>query len=233
MRASILRAIIAIAAGVLMIMYREEMVKWLTIAIGVLFFLSGLISIVSYCVRRNQYDREMFPIVGIGCAVLGIILALMPATVDKYLVYVFALILILGAINQFALLLTANSLLRNFEKSFEEKVVVRCGYGYWILPILLFLFGLLAIFYPRAIISAPLVFIGVALIVYGLSECVSAVKSFSVKKYVSNSKIADLAVTNDGGEGEKLNSSDVEDAEIVEETDDAPPTPSEDNPSTL
>ncbi len=143
MRASILRAIIAIAAGVLMIMYREEMVKWLTIAIGVLFFLSGLISIVSYCVRRNQYDREMFPIVGIGCAVLGIILALMPATVDKYLVYVFALILILGAINQFALLLTANSLLRNFEKSFEEKVVVRCGYGYWILPILLFLFGFL------------------------------------------------------------------------------------------
>ncbi len=184
MRTSIFRALFAIVAGVLMIQYREEMVRWLTIVIGVLFFLSGLISTISYFVRRNSRDKEMFPIVGIGCGVLGIILALIPNTVAQYLVYVFAIILILGAVSQFVMLISVSSLLRDFARTTNQEVKMTCGYGYWVLPILLFLFGLLAIFYPHAIASAPFVFVGVAVIVYGCSELFSAVKSHRVKHYV-------------------------------------------------
>lgn len=42
---SIFRAVCAIIVGVLLIQYREQTVTWITIAIGVLFFLSGVISL--------------------------------------------------------------------------------------------------------------------------------------------------------------------------------------------
>ncbi len=194
MKASIFRALFAIVAGVLLIKYREEMVKWLTIAVGVVFFISGIISIISYCVRRNSQEKPVFPIVGIGCAALGIILALIPYTVAEYLVYVFAFVLILGAVSQFVLLIR-----------------VRLSYGFWVMPILLFLFGLLAIFYPHAIASAPFVFVGVAAIVYGCSEFVSAVKAHRVAK---TTLVAEPI--NEQKQIEAIHP--IEDAEIVEET---------------
>lgn len=52
---SFFRAICAIIVGALLIQYREQTVTWITIAIGVLFFLSGVISIVTYfSAKRNS-----------------------------------------------------------------------------------------------------------------------------------------------------------------------------------
>ncbi len=194
MKASIFRALFAIVAGILLIKYREEMVKWLTIAVGVLFFISGIISIISYFVRRQSEEKRMFPILGIGCTILGIILALIPYTVAEYLVYVFAFVLILGAISQFVLL-----------------IQVKLGYGFWVMPILLFLFGLLAIFYPRSIASAPFVFVGVAAIVYGCSELANAVKARRVQKM-------NLVVEPVDEQRHIEEIHPIEDAKIVEET---------------
>ena len=42
---SFFRAICAIIVGALLIQYREQTVTWITIAVGVLFFLSGVISV--------------------------------------------------------------------------------------------------------------------------------------------------------------------------------------------
>ena len=43
---SLFRAVCAIIIGVLLIQYREQTVTWITIAIGVLFFLSDRKSVV-------------------------------------------------------------------------------------------------------------------------------------------------------------------------------------------
>ena len=90
---SFIRSLCAIIIGVLLIRYREETVTWLTILIGVLFFLSGLISCITYFIDKKHQDetvvldadgrqisgfRPTFPIVGLGSMVLGAILALMP-----------------------------------------------------------------------------------------------------------------------------------------------------------
>ena len=45
-QAAFLRAIIAVMVGFLLIKYREQTVTWITIIIGVLFFISGLISFI-------------------------------------------------------------------------------------------------------------------------------------------------------------------------------------------
>ena len=48
LRNFIFRASCAIAIGVLLIEYREEIVRWIVITIGVLFFLAGIIALVGY-----------------------------------------------------------------------------------------------------------------------------------------------------------------------------------------
>ncbi len=240
MKASIIRALIAVVAGVLMIQYREKMVEWLTISIGILFFISGVISIINYYVgcqkqakagakaaeaqaqagadaaqgaegegqAQAPIRKPTFPIVGIGCALLGIILAMMPDTVSDYLVYVFALILILGAVGEYFALLSARSMVREFEKAASVKATTRLSYHFWVLPTLLFLFGLFALVYPDQIKSAPLLFLGIAMIVYGISEVINAIKFYSVRRYIRRQQIVDVVRSDN----------DITDAVIVEET---------------
>jgi len=182
---SFFRAICAIIVGALLIQYREQTVTWITIAIGVLFFLSGVISIATYySAKRNAdkvaivYDangkqitglRPNFPIVGLGSLILGLILALMPTTFITSLMFILAAILIMGALTQFINLATA-------------RKMGRVGIGFWIFPSVILLVGLLAIIKPSAIASAPLFVIGWAMLIYGVSECINALKIANNKK---------------------------------------------------
>ncbi len=179
LQSSFFRAIIAIVIGALLVQYREQTVQWITIAIGVMFFLSGIISCATYfSARRNAastvplFDDDgqrieplqpNFPIVGLGSLILGVILALMPATFIDWLMYIMAAILILGAVNQFVNLASA----RKF---------AHVGAFYWVMPSLILLVGLLAILYPRAIASAPLFVLGWCMMVYGVVESLNSIK---------------------------------------------------------
>ena len=178
---SLFRALCAIVVGVLLIQYREQTVTWITIAIGVLFFLSGVISLVSYYGAKRNYEkmqgmqihdahgkqisgiRPNFPIVGVGSLLLGAILALMPNVFISWLMFILSAILILGALTQLANLATAARM-------------GSVGIVFWLFPCLLLLLGILAIIKPSVIASAPLLVIGWAMLVYGVVECVNAFK---------------------------------------------------------
>ena len=125
-KTSFFRAITAVIVGVLLIMYREETITWLTISIGILFFLSGLITCIIYFVTRNAESSEMnldsakstptftpsFLLVGMGSLLLGLILALMPNSFVNWMVYILGALLILGAIGQYVLLASIVKLVR-------------------------------------------------------------------------------------------------------------------------
>lgn len=178
---SLFRALCAIVIGALLIQYREQTVTWITIAIGVLFFLSGVVSLASYfSAKRNAekmpgqvlYDangkqvmgmRPNFPIVGIGSLVFGVVLALMPNVFISWLMFILSFILILGALTQFVNLATAAKM-------------GRVGILYWLFPSAILILGLLAIIKPSAIASAPLFVIGWGMMVYGVAEGISAFK---------------------------------------------------------
>ena len=53
MLSSILRAVCAAAVGYLLVMYRDQMVQWITIAIGGMFLISGIISVLTYYRRHH------------------------------------------------------------------------------------------------------------------------------------------------------------------------------------
>ena len=183
---SIFRAVCAIIVGVLLIQYREQTVTWITIAIGVLFFLSGVISLASYWAAQRNAEKMQgqilsdsngkpimgmipkFPLVSVGSLILGLLLALMPQVFIAWLMFILAFILILGALTQFANLASAAKM-------------GRVGILFWLFPSALLLLGLLAIIKPSAIASAPLFIIGWGMLIYGVVELLNAFK-------VSNNK---------------------------------------------
>ena len=197
---SVFRALCAIAVGALLVKYREDMVEWMTIAIGVLFFLSGLAAMIASMTKKRVVEEELQTsdstelaesdgvqtsspespaterngwgwgsFVGMGCMILGLILALMPQTFVHFLVYIISAFLIIGAIQQFVTLAVARR---------DASV----GFFYWIMPTLLLIVGGIALFKPTTFATAPLFFIGWFLMIYGIVECINALKARSNRK---------------------------------------------------
>lgn len=186
-QSSLFRAICAIVVGALLVKYREQTVTWLTQIIGTIFFLSGVFSCVAYFVSRGKqndtvevYDangkrltplKPVFPIVGLGSLIFGLMLTLMPGTFVTWLMYMLSAILILGAVSQFATLISAAH-------------VARVGFYFWIMPALLLFVGLVAVISPKSIASAPLFVIGWAMMVYGVVEIINTVKVHQLRRSV-------------------------------------------------
>ena len=191
LQSSVFRAICAIAIGILLIKYPDNTVTWITRAIGVLFLLSGIISMVVYYHTLRQYSKQeslpggayitdaegnriaipkpTIPIVGVGSAILGLLLALTPDIFVKGLMYVIGGLLVLGAINQFMNLLSA----RHFGK---------VSFGYWILPCIILLTGLYVLIKPMDPPAMAMLILGWCTLLYGVTELINALKIHHEKR---------------------------------------------------
>ena len=151
-RSSVFRALCAIVIGALLVKYREQTVTWITVAIGIIFLVSGIISITAWFSAKRKggtngmdiYDvqgrlitmpSQPFPVVGLGSVILGGVLAMFPNSFVNGLTYIIAIMLILGALTQFFNLTVA----RRF---------ANIGIVWWIFPTLVLLVGLVAVVKP-------------------------------------------------------------------------------------
>ena len=184
LQSSVFRAICAIAIGILLIKFPDNTVTWITVAIGILFLLSGIISLIVYIhARKNvsEYkitdaegrvvagEKPTFPIVGVGSIILGFLLALTPNIFITALMYIIGGILILGAINQYMNLVNA----RKYGK---------IGFGYWIFPSVILLIGLYVIIKPLAPASMAMLVLGWCSLLYGVTEMINSLKFYSDKR---------------------------------------------------
>ena len=184
LQSSVFRAICAIIIGALLIKFPDNTVMGITVAIGVLFLISGLISCVTYFwAKRNVsdykiYDAEgnlvagekpTFPIVGIGSAILGLILSLSPKAFVSALMYIIGAILILGAINQYMSLIGG-------------RRYGRVSLWYWIMPTLILLTGLYVMLKPMAPLNTAMLILGWCTLIYGVVELINALKFYRDKK---------------------------------------------------
>lgn len=184
LRSALFRAVCSVVVGVLLIQYPGNTVTWITVAIGVLFLLSGVLSCVTYLsALRNAASYKItdadgrviyggkpsVPVVGIGSVVLGALLAARPAMFVSGLMYVLGAILILGAVSQFMALVGARRL-------------GRVPFFYWVSPSLVLLVGLYVMVKPMESASLPLVILGWCSLVYGVTEIINSVKIYSWKK---------------------------------------------------
>ena len=184
LQSSVFRAICAIAVGIMLIKYPDNTVTWITIAIGVLFLLSGVISLVAYyhaLKNVSEYtitdaegnvvsgQKPTFPIVGVGSAILGLILSLTPTVFVKALMYIIGAVLVLGAVNQFMNLLNA----RKYGK---------ISFGYWIFPSVILLIGLFVIIKPLAPAEMAMLVLGWCSLLYGVTELINSLKIHNEKR---------------------------------------------------
>ncbi len=184
LQSSFFRAISAIIVGALIIQYREQTVTWITIAIGVLFFLSGIISLAAYYASKRKsgdvevFDtdgnqiaglRPSFPLVGLGSLILGVILAFLPNTFIIGLMYILAAILVLGAISQYVVLAGVTK-------------IARIGFFYWLLPSIIMLIAIFVMVKPMETAATPLFIIGWCMILYGATECIQSIKIYRCRK---------------------------------------------------
>ena len=214
---SAIRAIIVLVTGFLLVKYREETMTWMTITVGILFLLSGLVSCIAYYFEKEKVAKKTakaeqqegqqeeenlkspsFPIAGVGSIVLGIILAVMPNTFITWVVYILAALLILGAVNQFM----------NLARS---RQYARVPVYMWIFPTVILAIAILLISKPIETAQLPLLVLGWAFMYYGVLEFILIIRMYLVRKSYEKAEEAKVVT------GDKLVTDNIEDAEIVEE----------------
>lgn len=214
---SAIRAIIVLVTGFLLVRYREETMTWMTITVGILFLLSGLVSCIAYYFEKEKVAKKTakaeqqegeqeeenlkspsFPIAGVGSIALGIILAVMPNTFITWVVYILAALLILGAVNQFM----------NLSRS---RQYARVPVYMWLFPTVILAVAILLISKPIETAQLPLLVLGWAFMYYGVLEFILIIRMYLVRKSYEKAEEAKIVT------GDKLVTDNIEDAEIVEE----------------
>lgn len=193
LQSSIFRAICAIAIGVLLIQNPGSTVTWITIAIGVMFFISGAISCLAYLGAKRTLKgdisisdengnvvarRPTFPIVGIGSLIFGLLIAITPNVFVTWLMYIIGAILILGALNQLLVLINASKL---------SKVPV----VFWICPSLILIAGIYVMVKPMQTAELPMIILGWCSLLFGVTEIINSLKIHYQNKRLENQSKAE------------------------------------------
>ncbi len=150
------RAICALVIGLVLVMYPDQAGDYFVITIGVVFLVASLISIIGYYAQRAGVRRR-FPIEGVGSLLFGLWLILKPAFFADLLTFVLGFILVMGGVQQIASLSAARR---------WTPVPV----GFYVVPVLISLAGLVALFNPTGVRSTAFIIIGISSLVYAASE---------------------------------------------------------------
>lgn len=166
----IFRAVCALLIGILLIANPERMTALLVQIIGGLFLVSGLVSVINYFVVRYSKDavlKPLFPLVGVGSLLFGIVLGFFPNMFIHYLMFVLGGLMVLAGITQLW------SLIR------YRKLVPFRWYVFLTAVLILFL-GIFVIFNPLESASVPFIILGSTFLIYGVAELVNGVR---LRKY--------------------------------------------------
>lgn len=156
-----IRGIFSIVMGILLVMYPGIASIYFVMAIGAMFFIPGIIALVSYFInRKNGFP---FPIIGLGSLLFGLWLLIMPSFFVFILMYVLGAVLVLAGLNMIANLISARK---------YSKVVI----GFFIVPVLILLVGILVLINPFETAELPFIILGVSSIIYALSDMLNAYK---------------------------------------------------------
>jgi uncharacterized membrane protein HdeD (DUF308 family) len=153
---SFLRAVAALILGLVLVMFPGRAGEYLVVTLGVLFLVPSLVSIIGYFAASRE-ARPFFPIVGIGSALFGLWLMMMPGFFADALTFLLGFILVLGGVWQIVSLVLA-------------RHWVRVPAAAYIVPSLILLVGLGTFLYPAGARQTLFIIIGATWMVYAASE---------------------------------------------------------------
>lgn len=175
-----LRALTAIAIGVVMVISRTNALELAVQIIAAFLFASGIVSLIVGYRQRKNGTMGLMGFNGVVDIILGLLLFLFPGFVAGLLIYLIAFVLICFGFFQ---LLGLGSASR----------VVKLGLWSYVLPFLVLAAGIFLMTKPAFLGEAIGVVAGAALIVYGVSELFS---SWKMRKAIDEYEIRQTGTQN-------------------------------------
>ena len=207
LQSSLVRAVMAFAVGALIIKYREETVHWLTVVIGALFFVSGLISVVlnrrptplplparegsDYTQdNNNQATGHSTPLPhregqGGGSAGGGWLTSLVGfgSIILGVILALMPTTFITGLQYVLAAMLVLGAV-NQFVNLAQASRWCHVGWFYWLLPVVVLLVAIFMIWRPVETAAAPLFIIGWCMLLYGAAELLGGVMVWKAGRVV-------------------------------------------------
>lgn len=151
-----MRAVCALVIGLVLVMFPDQAGDYFVITIGALFLVPSLIGLIGYF-GQNKEARHRFPIEAVGSFLFGLWLIVMPGFFADLLTFILGFILVMAGVQQIATLMSAR----------KWSTVAA---GYFILPSLILVAGLVALFNPTGMQRTAFIIIGITALFYAVNE---------------------------------------------------------------
>lgn len=163
---AMLRGIAALLIGILLVFWSQNAVMYLIMAVGCLFLIPGLLSLLAYFRQTSPEGNRSFgwsQVLGIGSILFGLCLIVSPVFFEKSLMYALGIILSYAGLSEIIQLTVA-------------RQWTRVPVGFYVTPVLVMLVGIFILFNPIESANLPFIILGVGCMVYGLSDMVNVIK---------------------------------------------------------
>ena len=163
---AMLRGIAALLIGILLVFWSQNAVTYLIMAVGCLFLIPGLLSLLAYFRQTSPEGNRSFgwsQVLGIGSILFGLCLIVSPVFFEKSLMYALGIILSYAGLSEIIQLTVA-------------RQWTRVPAGFYVTPVLVMLVGIFILFNPIESANLPFIILGVGCMVYGLSDMVNVIK---------------------------------------------------------
>lgn len=163
---AMLRGIAALLIGILLVFWSQNAVMYLIMAVGCLFLIPGLLSLLAYFRQTSPEGNRSFgwsQVLGIGSILFGLCLIVSPVFFEKSLMYALGIILSYAGLSEIIQLTVA-------------RQWTRVPVGFYVTPVLVMLVGIFILFNPIESANVPFIILGIGCMVYGLSDMVNVIK---------------------------------------------------------
>ena len=202
----IIRSIVALLLGLAIVIWPDIAVAAAVRALGAVMVLVGGISLAINFAGKERLG-SLYAFTGIIAVLFGIVLLVFPDFFVKLLSYLFGVLMIFFSIGEIVNLISIG-------KNTKVK------FAFYIIPILIFILGIVLLTNPFEVVKTLFVVFGIALIVYAIFELVVALKFRKACKAIKEEEA--LAEAETVAEDAEIIESKLADAEAPAEAEDAP-----------
>ena len=167
------RALIAIAAGVLMIVYNEQAMNLVVKIIAAFLLASGVVALAVGLKKKNDSTSNLMNFNAVVDILIAAFLFLFNGFVANLIIYLIGFVLLGFGIFQLVALISANK-------------VAKVGLWSFVFPVLVIGSGAFLLFNPEFTKASISMVAGIALLIYGVSELLS---SWKMKKAIDEYEI--------------------------------------------
>ena len=167
------RALIALATGVVMIVYKEQAMDLVVKIIAAFLLASGFVSLAVGLRKKNDSSSKLMTFNAVVDVLIAALLFLFSGAVANLIIYLIGFVVLGFGIFQLIALISANR-------------VSKVGIFALVMPVLVIGAGAFLLFNPEFIKSSVSLVAGIALLIYGASELLS---SWKMKKAMDEYEI--------------------------------------------